>query len=294
MAIDEHFKEQLESVLDAPLFADMAAQGLLGDFLRDCDDAGTLGALGRTNQAILAAAEAQVAELSATPAPEPPQASPPEAPDEGELDLNGYLDTYIDLYRTKFSKGTSRTSQKDLKGKLEHLVRHYMKMPHPFTTCVRDNRKRFGPGAERVCAVLKDIGRGTTYWRGKGKKDVSALTPQEHIDLTADVPAEWVEFTFEQVAEMPDEAVADLTAPRSVPGFPPPETPADLTARWEQTQAAALVYELVYDEAEPLGAALARTIADARASAGVDADAAEAVAVWEEIRAAAESPGAPA
>jgi hypothetical protein len=36
---------------------------------------------------------------------------------------------------------------------------------------VRDNRKRFGDRAERVCAVVKDMGERTTKWRkgGKGK-----------------------------------------------------------------------------------------------------------------------------
>lgn len=55
--------------------------------------------------------------------------------------------------------------------KLQPLVRHYMKEPHPFTACVRDNRKRFGDRAEKVCAVLKDYGEKTTKWRkgGRGK-----------------------------------------------------------------------------------------------------------------------------
>lgn len=54
--------------------------------------------------------------------------------------------------------------------KLSPLIKHYMKKPHPFTSCVRDNTKRFGPErAKRVCAVLKDLGRNTTKWRKGGK-----------------------------------------------------------------------------------------------------------------------------
>ena len=55
---------------------------------------------------------------------------------------------------------------------LSPLMRHYGKMAHPFTACVRDNRKRFGDRAERVCAVLKDLIRGTTKWRGNESEDV--------------------------------------------------------------------------------------------------------------------------
>lgn len=50
------------------------------------------------------------------------------------------------------------------------LVRHYMKQAHPFRACVRDNRKRFGPNAEKVCAVVKDMGEHRTTWRKGGGK----------------------------------------------------------------------------------------------------------------------------
>jgi hypothetical protein len=53
--------------------------------------------------------------------------------------------------------------------KIGPIVRHYMKDPHPFTACVRDNTKRFGPErAKRVCAVVKDMGERSTKWR-KGR-----------------------------------------------------------------------------------------------------------------------------
>lgn len=59
--------------------------------------------------------------------------------------------------------------------KLRGLIQYYMKKPHPFTACVRDNTKRFGSeGAKRVCATLKDIGSGdNTHWRkgGRAKAD---------------------------------------------------------------------------------------------------------------------------
>lgn len=58
---------------------------------------------------------------------------------------------------------------------LRGLLRHYAKMKHPFDACVRDNTKRFGPGrVEKVCAVLKDIIRGTTKWRGHPSLDHGA------------------------------------------------------------------------------------------------------------------------
>ena len=87
--------------------------------------------------------------------------------------------------------------------KLNPLVRHYMSKPHPFTACVRDNTKRFGPErAKKVCAVVKDIGHGGTGWRKGGKvKEVDealladlALLAEVSVDAlsadgTEDVPA---------------------------------------------------------------------------------------------------------
>jgi hypothetical protein len=66
-------------------------------------------------------------------------------------------------------------------GPLRHLIAFYLKKPHPFTSCVRDNRKRFGPRAEKVCAALKDIGLQTTDWRkgGKMKMRKAADVPEE-------------------------------------------------------------------------------------------------------------------
>lgn len=72
----------------------------------------------------------------------------------------------------QFTKpGTANVSAKDKK-KLSGLIKHYMSMAHPFTRCVAD-QKRHGLSdghAKRRCAVLKDLGTGTTKWRKGGKK----------------------------------------------------------------------------------------------------------------------------
>lgn len=71
----------------------------------------------------------------------------------------------------------------DARKKLRGLLDHYRKMAHPFTACVRDNTKRFGPErAKKVCAVLTDIEKGTTKWRSGGRKKMGmalALQPLE-------------------------------------------------------------------------------------------------------------------
>ncbi len=82
------------------------------------------------------------------------------------------LDEYLEMcfaVSGGFSKGTANVSANDVK-KLHPLLKHYAKMKHPFTACVRDNRKRFGGKTEAYCAVLKDLIVGNTKWRGKGKK----------------------------------------------------------------------------------------------------------------------------
>jgi hypothetical protein len=56
------------------------------------------------------------------------------------------------------------------RAKIAPIVNHYRGKRHPFRACVRDNRKRFGPNAERVCAVVKDMAYGTTSWRKGGRK----------------------------------------------------------------------------------------------------------------------------
>lgn len=70
------------------------------------------------------------------------------------------------------------------KKRLKGLIAHYRKMPHPFRACVRDNRKRFGDRAEKVCAVLKDLAMKTTKWRKGGRGKVS-----EGLELALDQAA---------------------------------------------------------------------------------------------------------
>jgi hypothetical protein len=72
----------------------------------------------------------------------------------------------------RFTKpGTANISPSDKK-KLTPLEMHYLKMAHPFTSCVRDQRKHglSKDHANRRCAVLIDDARGTTKWRSGGKK----------------------------------------------------------------------------------------------------------------------------
>jgi hypothetical protein len=70
------------------------------------------------------------------------------------------------------SKGTADVSPSD-REKLKYLIAHYMKQPHPFTACFKDQvRHGLSPKhAAARCAVLKDLGKGTTSWRSeRGKK----------------------------------------------------------------------------------------------------------------------------
>jgi len=94
--------------------------------------------------------------------------------------------------------------------KLKGILDKYRHSAHPFTECVRDNRKRFGTRAEKVCAVLKDIIEGTTKWRKGSHKmnaseeivilacpliDDDVATLLEHVDTKAlaDLLSEGVE-----------------------------------------------------------------------------------------------------
>lgn len=87
--------------------------------------------------------------------------------------------------------------------KIQPIVRHYMGKPHPFGACVRDNTKRFGPErAKRICAVVKDMGEGTTKWR-KGRMREERLADEL---WTVGTKAGLTEADFEAWAE----AVGDL------------------------------------------------------------------------------------
>jgi hypothetical protein len=125
------------------------------------------------------------------------------------------FDTYVSICLS--AKDVSPADKKKLSG----LLKHYAKMKHPFTACVRDNTKRFGrERAERICAVLKDIIRGTTKWRStERKKHLSESTLNELFQVDIDdafvhylselevdesgAPVEYTEGTDEQLlAEM--------------------------------------------------------------------------------------------
>jgi hypothetical protein len=87
-------------------------------------------------------------------------------------------------------------NQAAARGPLRNLIAFYMKKPHPFRACVRDNTKRFGKErAERVCATLKDLGRGTTKWRRGGGKKISKAEdiPDWFVDTWT---TRWVEDGF--------------------------------------------------------------------------------------------------
>lgn len=71
----------------------------------------------------------------------------------------------------------------DARKKLRGILDHYRKMAHPFTACVKDNTKRFGPErAKKVCAVLTDIEKGTTKWRNGGSKKAGMSLAQQPLE----------------------------------------------------------------------------------------------------------------
>jgi len=99
------------------------------------------------------------------------------------LDLSDEeMDSYLSLCLS--AKDVTPADRKKLSG----LLKFYAKKKHPFTACVRDNTKRFGrERAERICAVLKDIIRGTTKWRStERKKHLSEATMNELFQLDID------------------------------------------------------------------------------------------------------------
>jgi hypothetical protein len=81
-----------------------------------------------------------------------------------------------DVVREEVGKPGTNWSQvtPEHERKIRPIVRYYMKDPKPFTSCVRDNTKRFGEErAKRVCAVVKDMGKHSTKWR-------NAEEPERH------------------------------------------------------------------------------------------------------------------
>lgn len=112
-----------------------------------------------------------------------------------ERRLDKELDVVIDKSLEVVFSNADRVGP-DQRHQLRGLLRYYAKKEKPFTACVRDNTKRFGPGrVDKVCAVLKDIIRGTTHWRGHPELDrgsAGAVTasdeqPPQISDETAEV-----------------------------------------------------------------------------------------------------------
>jgi hypothetical protein len=95
-------------------------------------------------------------------------------------DVSDDLDLLLD--RTFAAVPNWKLVTPEERSKLKGLIEHYRGMPHPFTQCVTDNSKRFGKErAERVCAVLKDLIRRTTKWRGE--KKMSEVEPMEGVTV---------------------------------------------------------------------------------------------------------------
>lgn len=100
--------------------------------------------------------------------------------------------------------------------KLSGILKHYAKEKKPFTACVKDNTKRFGKDrAERICAVIKDIIRGTTHWRGhnnpkdKGTPGVAGLSEEE---LVVEFALEIDDVIAAYLEEFIDEEYENMTA----------------------------------------------------------------------------------
>lgn len=89
--------------------------------------------------------------------------------------LDGRIEQAVDILLAETGKPGINYLQvtPDARYKLRGLMQYYAKKPHPFRACVRDNRKRFGPRTEGVCAVLKDLIMNTTKWRHGGGKNMS-------------------------------------------------------------------------------------------------------------------------
>lgn len=86
--------------------------------------------------------------------------------------LAGEMDKRLDLLLANVPHGENPgdryhavTANPRSMGYLRFLLRHYAKSPHPWTQCVADNFKRFGPKTKGLCGVLKDTIRQNAMWR---------------------------------------------------------------------------------------------------------------------------------
>ena len=121
------------------------------------------------------------------------------------------MDTLLGEVEQFTKPGTANVSPAD-KSKLSGLLKHYAGMAHPHATCVRDQVKHglSKDHANRRCAVLKDIIRGTTKWRnnegliaaaGKGDEEAAALL-ETALDAHRFVTEASEEFGGAAIAEM--------------------------------------------------------------------------------------------
>ena len=112
------------------------------------------------------------------------------------------MDDYLSISLANYQRVTPGE-----KKKLKGLMAYYAKKPHPFTSCVRDNTKRFGKDrAEKVCAVLKDLIKGTTKWRGEErKKNLSENTLKELFEIDVD------DSFYHYIEELSEEEIKEIT-----------------------------------------------------------------------------------
>lgn len=112
------------------------------------------------------------------------------------------LEDFIDA-RLALIFSEADTVGPDARRKLSGILKHYAKNPHPFRACVRDNMKRFGPGrTERVCAVLKDIIRGTTHWRHGPDSGAAGLALDEETEkILLSIPDEKLDMLMLEAQE---------------------------------------------------------------------------------------------
>lgn len=79
--------------------------------------------------------------------------------------------------------------------KLDPLIKHYMGQAHPFAACKRDQLKHglSEQHANGRCAVLKDLGTGTTKWRKGGRGGGNVTEADELVE-------QWVREAEERIA----------------------------------------------------------------------------------------------
>lgn len=103
---------------------------------------------------------------------------------------------------------SAKTVGPEARNKLKALLAFYAKKPHPFTSCVRDNMKRFGPGrTEAVCATIKDLIEGNTKWR-KGPRtanlsdELAPTIDNETLELLESMPADELQKVLLKMGEL--------------------------------------------------------------------------------------------